>query len=71
MLIVIIPTIVYRRVDTDIYFIYSLLNDTVDAPDLLASISLLDSTYSTNNHSLFISYHTTPCMATINPYIEV
>ncbi|KAF0749829.1 Reverse transcriptase domain-containing protein, partial [Aphis craccivora] len=35
-----IPTLASRRVDADLSFITSLLNSSIDVPDLLSSISL-------------------------------
>lgn len=48
-----IPTLSSRRLDADIHFISSLLNGSIDAPDLLSSISFRVPVYPTRNHSLY------------------
>lgn len=48
-----IPTLTSRRNHADLMFISSLLNGTIDSPDLLATVSFRIPSYSTRHHSLF------------------
>jgi hypothetical protein len=43
-----------RRIEADLSFVTSLLNGTVDAPDLLSSISFRVPVHYTRNHSLYL-----------------
>jgi hypothetical protein len=55
-----IPFLASRRRDADILFITSLIKGTIDAPDLLSTISFRVPLYPTRSHSLFfISTHLT------------
>ncbi|KAF0753272.1 Uncharacterized protein FWK35_00015352, partial [Aphis craccivora] len=48
-----VSTLSSRRLNADIHFISSLLNGSIDAPDLLSSISFRIPVYPTRNHSLY------------------
>jgi len=48
-----IPTLASRRNQADLKFITSLLNGTIDSPELLATVSFRVPSYSTRHHSLF------------------
>jgi len=48
-----IPTLSSHRFDADIYFMSSLLNGSIDAPDLFSTISFRIPVYPTSNHSLY------------------
>ncbi|XP_025420824.1 uncharacterized protein LOC112690930 [Sipha flava] len=48
-----VPSFASRRRDADISFITSLIKGTIDAPDLLSTISFRVPLYPTRSHSLF------------------
>jgi len=48
-----VSTLSSRRFDADINFISALLNGSIDAPDLLSSVSFRIPVYPTRNHSLY------------------
>lgn len=59
-----IPTLFSRHFNADSSYIFSLLNSSIDAPDLLSLISFCIPSYSTKNHHallllLFIAIHRT------------
>ena len=55
-----IPSLASRRAEADLHFISSLLDGSLDFPELLSSISFRVPSHSTRNHSLFqIPYHRT------------